>query len=580
MHIKFINTGKGSALSAKEYLFREYDSKGEIRESIQILRGNPNQVTAVAESLDFKHTYRSAVIAWHKDDQPTHKQVQEVLDEFERVAFAGLEPNQYTYYAVWHGESNGSGHIHIITPRVELQTGKSMNIAPPGWQSTYDLIVDKYNTKYEWASPKEISRQKTMTIDKIQIHADIPSNTAKKMIHKVINELVERGIIQNNSDVRTKLAEFGEITREGKDYISLKPNGFKKAIRLKGAYYEREFSVERVSEKVRAEQRERDQASADDRKREVKRIERSLERTVEKRAEYNRGRYDYKALQLRREIEQSQIKDRPGRERVFERNPKFENGIRKRSENHQANPIKHQNEAVDHTVNNWNLDRSRVGSGDKGSRSIRNAPTSSDRGKQKDHSRIGATDKRSEQNQEQVHNESLEQCDRSEERAESLVGQIGNGALDCGIREIGEIDDRVRKRVKSNLADTRADVFQRAQERNKDLRKTFSRYNNSIQQANERSIGSDRTAEQHSIDARSVIGTIQERVKRDQDQFGSRAIGQIKKSAQQFAQSIGRIGEFRQQIGGAVKRCIERALEKVREIQVQRSRSRGPTMMR
>jgi len=80
--------------------------------------------------LDFKHRYTSGVIAWHKDDAPTDEQIAQVLDDFERVAFAGLEPNQYTYYAVLHEESNGAKHVHVIAPRVELSTGKSMNIAP------------------------------------------------------------------------------------------------------------------------------------------------------------------------------------------------------------------------------------------------------------------------------------------------------------------------------------------------------------------------------------------------------------------------------------------------------------------
>jgi len=164
MHIKFINTGKGSARAAKNYLLQEHDHKGEIRPSVQILRGNPEHVTQLAESLNFKHKYTSGVIAWHKDDNPTNEQIEQVLNDFERVAFAGLEPNQYTYYAVLHEESNGAKHIHIIAPRVELKTGLSMNIAPPNHQKTYDILVDKYNTKYNWASPKDISRQKTIKI--------------------------------------------------------------------------------------------------------------------------------------------------------------------------------------------------------------------------------------------------------------------------------------------------------------------------------------------------------------------------------------------------------------------------------
>jgi hypothetical protein len=102
MHIKFISTGKGSASAAKDYLLQKEDHKGIIRADIQVLRGNPEHVTQLAESLEFKHKYTSGVIAWHKDDAPTDNQIAQVLDDFERVAFAVLEPSQYAYYAVLH----------------------------------------------------------------------------------------------------------------------------------------------------------------------------------------------------------------------------------------------------------------------------------------------------------------------------------------------------------------------------------------------------------------------------------------------------------------------------------------------
>ena len=291
MHIKFISTGKGSASAAKNYLLQDHDHKGEMRADVQVIRGNPEHVTQLAESLDFKHKYTSGVIAWHKDDAPTDNQIAQVLDDFERVAFAGLDGNQYAYYAVQHEDADGAKHVHIIAPRVELSTGKSMNIAPPNHQKTYDVLVDKYNVQHSWASPKDISRQKTMTIDKMQIHAKTPSVEAKKKIHEVINELIERGSIANHADVRTKLAQFGKITREGKDYISIKPKGFKRAIRLKGAYYERDFSIGRVSQEVRAEQKRRIEPNQASTRAEQKRINGVLEKVIEKRAEHNQRSY-------------------------------------------------------------------------------------------------------------------------------------------------------------------------------------------------------------------------------------------------------------------------------------------------
>jgi len=71
----------------------------------------------------------------------------------------------------------------------------------------------------------------------------------------------------------------------------VKPKGFKKAIRLKGAYYGREFSVERVSEEIRREQEERVRANQEDRAREYKRINELLEKVIKDRAKFSRERF-------------------------------------------------------------------------------------------------------------------------------------------------------------------------------------------------------------------------------------------------------------------------------------------------
>ncbi len=304
MHIKFLDTGTGSARAAMNYLLKEKDHKQKIRAVVKILRGNPELVTQLAETLTFKHIYRSAVIAWHKDDNPTTKQIDQVLDDFEKVAFAGFESNQYAYYAVLHQDENGAKHIHIIAPRVELKTGKSMNIAPPGWEKTYSILVDKYNVLYGWASPKDIARKRTLSTDKMHLHTKIANAEAKKIIHKEINKLVLSGEIKNRADIKAYLAQIGEITRESKDYISVKPKGFKKAIRLKGAYYEREFSIERISKEVRREERREY-----NREREYERICKELQSIIEKRARYNRERFNNTAIKKSRKKQKNKIRN-------------------------------------------------------------------------------------------------------------------------------------------------------------------------------------------------------------------------------------------------------------------------------
>ena len=102
MHVEFIARGTGSARAAVEYLLGERDATGELRDSVEVRRRDPDIVAAVADALEFEHKYTSGVIAWAPEDRPTDVQLEAVLDKFERTAWAGLEPDRYAWTADEH----------------------------------------------------------------------------------------------------------------------------------------------------------------------------------------------------------------------------------------------------------------------------------------------------------------------------------------------------------------------------------------------------------------------------------------------------------------------------------------------
>ena len=142
MLVKFLAHGTGSAQAAADYLTRELDSQGEVREDVAVLRGDPDAVAAVADALEFDHKYTSGVIAWAPEDRPSDQDIDRVLNEFEQTAWAGLAPDRYAWAAVLHRAATGGVHVHVLAARCDLETGKSLNIAPPGWQQTYDPLVE------------------------------------------------------------------------------------------------------------------------------------------------------------------------------------------------------------------------------------------------------------------------------------------------------------------------------------------------------------------------------------------------------------------------------------------------------
>ena len=68
MHIKFLARGTGSAQEAADYLLGARDATGQPREGVEVIRGDPHRVAAVADALAFEHKYTSGVIAWAPDD--------------------------------------------------------------------------------------------------------------------------------------------------------------------------------------------------------------------------------------------------------------------------------------------------------------------------------------------------------------------------------------------------------------------------------------------------------------------------------------------------------------------------------
>ncbi|MDE2737901.1 MAG: hypothetical protein OXH47_00070 [Paracoccaceae bacterium] len=130
MLIRFLPHGRGSGQKAANYLLGKRDHRGTSREEIRILVGNPEADARLIDNLTFRNRYSSGVIAWAPEDRPTDEQVMAVLDDFEKVAFAGLQDNQCTWSAVLHRERGGGVHVHVVVPMVELRSGKSFNVAP------------------------------------------------------------------------------------------------------------------------------------------------------------------------------------------------------------------------------------------------------------------------------------------------------------------------------------------------------------------------------------------------------------------------------------------------------------------
>lgn len=261
MHIKFLSHGQGSTAGAVRYLLQERDHNGQVRAEVTVLRGDPHLVAQVADASPHQWRYTSGIIAWAPEDTPSPAEIQAVIEDWEATAFAGLDADQYASCAVLHRDDDGTPHIHTLTARVELTTGKSLNIAPPSHQKTFDPLRDYWNHQMGWARPDDTDRARSVEPGHESRERSKPDKYPKNRteITEYIEVLAAEGLVTNASEVRQALAEIGEITRASHAYVSVRPNGEKQAIRLKGDLFRDNWTTEQELERAarRAQSAER-----------------------------------------------------------------------------------------------------------------------------------------------------------------------------------------------------------------------------------------------------------------------------------------------------------------------------------
>ncbi len=303
MLVKFFKGGTGQGASPVEYLTRETDSRGVIREPLpEIIKGNPQQTIQLIDSLDFKYKFHSGVISFAPSDEPTEEQQKAIIDSFEETAFAGLEADQYDILWVKHSHtSNGRVELHFVTPRVELTTGKSMSIAPPGWQDYYCHWRDIWNYQQGWASPDDPTRARTYqpgyqalrdAQDKRLELAGLPvkkKEDYRKIITNYITENIRLGNITNRTDIIKTLKNADiEVTRIGANYITITNDKINQKIRLKGGIYNASW---RLGQRPTTEIVSGEEENRADIQTSIREAEAKLKPRIAKRAEIYSQRY-------------------------------------------------------------------------------------------------------------------------------------------------------------------------------------------------------------------------------------------------------------------------------------------------
>jgi hypothetical protein len=294
MIVGFSKHSKGGGSGPVNYLTQDTNPDGSARTPLpKIVRGDAEIVRMLIDAVPFERTYTSGVLSFAPGEIITPAMEEAIMDGFERVAFAGLEPDRYSILWVRHQHA-GHHELHFVTPRMELASGKSINIHPPGRVSKalFDTFRSQVNAEYGLADPEDPARVRDVSlpnhIAKLQADANRKGKALKEDIRETITAFIRReidaGRIGSREGVETYLKGQGfTLTRSGDDYVTVLTNTGER-VRLKGGIYSRKVfhARETAAPGVRYGVPDPDRAAA---------LAAPLEPMVAARARFHRQRY-------------------------------------------------------------------------------------------------------------------------------------------------------------------------------------------------------------------------------------------------------------------------------------------------
>lgn len=297
MIVGFSRYGKSGGCGPVDYVTDEKRSSRELFPPV-VLRGSPDATRDLIDSLDFKHKYTSGVLSFAPGEEITPEMEQDCMNRFEALAFAGLEPDQYNVLWVRHSHA-GHHELHFVTPRVELSTGKSLNIRPPGAaaKQAFDDFRSEVNARYGLADPDDPHRAREIAqpdhLLKIAAEAirrgEKPQDDMLVLIDAVLSQRAVQGVIRNRRDVIEQVADLGlKVTREGKNYITISEPDSGQRWRMKGGLYGLEFDATRTIEEA-VPRGERDYTKPDSAG--AKRYSERVDQHIAARTRYHAERY-------------------------------------------------------------------------------------------------------------------------------------------------------------------------------------------------------------------------------------------------------------------------------------------------
>ncbi|WP_121300229.1 relaxase/mobilization nuclease domain-containing protein [Helicobacter pylori] len=238
MLVKFwgINQGGGDGDGSVNYLLNERVEQG----TAKVLKGDANLTKSLLLSLTQKH---KACVGCLSFEEPNINESlkYELMESFENALLTQEMQGRYNILWVEHTDK-GRLELNFVIPKIDLEKQKAFN---PYYHKVdlkrIDTWKDCINLKHNFTNPKDLEKQHNIQ----QHQTKNPQNKELLATYEKLDKLIQDNLgklFNSRADIINFLKDNQcEVTRQGKDYISVKLPNEPKAKRLKGFYYHETF---------------------------------------------------------------------------------------------------------------------------------------------------------------------------------------------------------------------------------------------------------------------------------------------------------------------------------------------------
>jgi hypothetical protein len=259
----------GSIARAVPYLFAPADSQQRVRERVELVHGDAQQLIDIVNTLPVSpgagpgSAYDSIVLSFAPRDEPSHLQIQQIVDVLPNLLFPG-GTDRVCWLAKLH--SHGSNvHLHILCAQVDLKTGLQFSLSGLGLRP-FKEFCRVLNRHHGWADSEDEFRGRLAWWSKDITGSSVPAGTgiqararaqAQAQAQAKARALAIAAVLEDRvacqADMVRVLRPLGTLVRTGRCSITLEVTGGALAessaatvVRLKGLLYARNFNRKRI----------------------------------------------------------------------------------------------------------------------------------------------------------------------------------------------------------------------------------------------------------------------------------------------------------------------------------------------